>query len=140
MPVLAPGTGKTRRDYLWAVARDQRGHGGRDPPIVVFHHSRSRSAKTALRLLGDYAGGGVLHVDGYRGYDALADPGRIRNPWGLAYCRVGGVVAEPLPSQTRTSRFPVPHRPVSLTGLAIYERSGPAAAGTERGSPPSVPK
>ena len=86
VPVLAPGTGKTRRDYLWAVARDQRGHGGRDPPIVVFHHSRSRSAKTALRLLGDYAGGGVLHVDGYRGYDALADPGRIRNPWGLAYC------------------------------------------------------
>ena len=36
VPVLAPGTGKTRRDYLWAVARDQRGYGGADPPIVVF--------------------------------------------------------------------------------------------------------
>ena len=39
IPVVAPGTSKTRRDYLRAVARDQRGHGGRDPPIVVFHHS-----------------------------------------------------------------------------------------------------
>ncbi len=27
VPVLAPGTGQTRLDYLWAIARDQRGHG-----------------------------------------------------------------------------------------------------------------
>ena len=56
VPVLAPGTGKTRRDYLWAVARDQRGYDGPDPPAVVFNHSRSRSAKTALNLLRGYAG------------------------------------------------------------------------------------
>ena len=86
VPVLAPGSGKTRRDYLWAVARDQRGYGGADPPIVVFHHSRSRSSKTALNLMRDYGGGGVLHVDGYAGYDALADPGRVMDPWDLAYC------------------------------------------------------
>ena len=38
VPVLASGSGKTRRDYLWAVARDQRGYGGTDPQFVVFHH------------------------------------------------------------------------------------------------------
>ena len=60
VPVLAPGTGQTRLDYLWAIARDQRGHGGPDPPIVEFHHSRNRSAKVALELMRDYAGGDPL--------------------------------------------------------------------------------
>ena len=60
VPVLATGSGKTRRDYLWAVARHQRGYGDADPPMVVFHHSRSRSAKTALNPIRDCAGGGVL--------------------------------------------------------------------------------
>ena len=88
VPVLAPGTGQTRLDYLWAIARDQRGHGGPDPPIVEFHHSRNRSAKVALELMRDYAGGDPLHVDGYTVYDALGDPGRVSNPWDLAYCWV----------------------------------------------------
>ena len=74
VPVLAPGTGKTRLDYLWAIARDQRGYAGADPPIVVFHHSRNRSAKVALELMKGYTGGGPLHVDGYRVYDALGEP------------------------------------------------------------------
>jgi transposase len=86
VPVLAPGTGKTGRDYLWAVARDQRGCGGTDPPLVVFHHSRSRRSKTTLNLMRDYAGGGVLYVDGYAEYDALANPRTVRDLWDLAYC------------------------------------------------------
>ena len=86
VPVLAPGTGKTRLDYLWAIARDQRGYGGADPPIVVFHHSRNRSAKVALELMKGYTGGGPLHVDGYRVYDALGDPRQSASPWVLAYC------------------------------------------------------
>ena len=88
VPVLAPGTGQTRLDYLWAIARDQRGHGGPDPPIVEFHHSRNQCAKVALELMRDYAGGDPLHVDGYTVYDALGDPGRVSNPWDLAYCWV----------------------------------------------------
>jgi len=86
LPVMAPGTGKTRLDYLWAIARDQRGYGGADPPIVVFHHSRHRSAKVALELMRGYTGGGPLHVDGYRVYDALGDPKQTVSPWVLAYC------------------------------------------------------
>ena len=35
VPVLAPGTGQTRLDYLWAIARDQRGHGGPDGDVPI---------------------------------------------------------------------------------------------------------
>lgn len=87
VPVLAPGTGKVRRDYLWAIVRDDRGHGGADPPIVVFRHSRSRTAETARTLLKDHAGR-VLQVDGYQGYDSLADPAFTERPWEIAYCWV----------------------------------------------------
>lgn len=85
VPVLAPGTGKTRKDYLWAVVRDQRGWGGADPPIVVFQHSRSRSAETAQRIFKDFSGG-TLTVDGYAGYDALADARRTNTPWTISHC------------------------------------------------------
>ena len=85
VPVLAPHTGKTRKDYLWAVVRDQRGWGGGDPPIVVFHHSRSRSAQTAQEIFRDFRGG-TLTVDGYVGYDALGDPRKSNRPWGISYC------------------------------------------------------
>lgn len=54
--------------------------------IVMFQHSRSPGSKTALSCMRDYAGGGVLHVDGYAGCDALPDPCRVREPWDLAYC------------------------------------------------------
>jgi transposase len=87
VPVLAPGTGKTRKDFLWAVVRDQRGWGGGDPPIIVFQHSRSRSTETAQKIFKDYKGG-ILTVDGYAGYDALADPKRTNQPWDISYCWV----------------------------------------------------
>jgi transposase len=85
VPVLAPRTGKTRKDYLWAVVRDQRGWGGDDPPIVVFQHSRSRSAETAKKIFTGFKGG-CLTVDGYAGYDALGDPKKTNQPWGITYC------------------------------------------------------
>lgn len=85
VPVLAPRTGKTRKDYLWAVVRDQRGWGGDDPPIVVFQHSRSRSAETAKKIFAGFKGGTVT-VDGYAAYDALGDPKKTNRPWGIAYC------------------------------------------------------
>ncbi len=85
VPVLAPRTGKTRKDYLWAVVRDQRGWGGADPPIVVFQHSRSRSAETAKKIFTGFKGG-ALTVDGYAGYEALGDPKKTNRPWCITYC------------------------------------------------------
>ncbi len=34
--VLAPSTGKTKTGYLWAMVRDDRAHGGADPPAIVY--------------------------------------------------------------------------------------------------------
>lgn len=61
------------------------GGGGSDPPIVVFQHSRSRSAETAKTIFTGFKGG-TLTVDGYAGYDALANPKRTNRPWDISYC------------------------------------------------------
>src|SRR3546814_20297836 len=34
--VLAPSSGKTKTGYLWAMVRDDRPHGGVDPPAIVY--------------------------------------------------------------------------------------------------------
>jgi transposase len=47
VPVLAPGTGKVRKDYLWVILRDQRGWSGCDPPIV-FGPALEPVARSAL--------------------------------------------------------------------------------------------
>jgi len=85
VPVLAPGTGEVRTDWLWVVLRDQRGWGGGDPPIVVFHRARSRAGKVAQEILTGFSGGTLL-VDGHGGYDQLADPKKTAKPWDIAYC------------------------------------------------------
>jgi transposase len=69
-PVLDPGRGRTKTGYLWAVLRDDRGHGGADPPIVVYHYAPGRSGKHAEHILDGFDG--ILQVDGYQGYHRLA--------------------------------------------------------------------
>ena len=84
-PVLDPGRGRTKTGYLWAVLRDDRGHGGADPPIVVYHYAPGRSGEHAERILEGFDG--VLQVDGYGGYHRLARPGRRSGaPLRLAWC------------------------------------------------------
>jgi transposase len=84
-PVLDPGHGRTKTGYLWAVLRDDRGHGGADPPIVVYHYAPGRSGAHAEQILEGF--NGVLQVDGYGGYHRLARPGRRGGaPLRLAWC------------------------------------------------------
>ena len=85
VPVLAPGTGKVRKDYLWVMPRDQRCWGGADAPIVVFHHSRNRSGEVAQEILKKFRRG-TLMVDGHPVYDVLTDPKQTERPWMTAYC------------------------------------------------------
>jgi hypothetical protein len=70
MPVLDPGRGRTKKGYAWAIARDDRPWGGRNPPAVVFHYAPGRGAEHAKALLGGYRG--ILQCDGYGAYKALA--------------------------------------------------------------------
>jgi transposase len=83
-PVLDPGRGKTKTGYLWAIARDDRPWGSPDPPAVVYSYAPGRGGVHAVKLLDGFTG--VLQVDGYAGYNALADPARPGGPVTLVYC------------------------------------------------------
>lgn len=85
MPVLAPSTGKTKKGFIWAMLRDDRPWGGADPPGVVFTYAPGRAGIHAETMLKGFEG--VLQVDGYTGYNRLADGrraegGRVQ----LAFC------------------------------------------------------
>lgn len=80
-PVLDPGRGRTKTGQLWAYARDDRPWGGKDPPMVAYVYAADRRAERPDGHLGDFAG--ILQVDGYGGYAALA---RRRGQVQLAFC------------------------------------------------------
>ena len=79
-PVLDPGRGRTKTGQLFAYARDDRPWGGADPPGVAYLYAPDRKGENAVRHLQGFVG--VLQVDGYAGYKALAD----RNAVSLAFC------------------------------------------------------
>ena len=80
-PVLDPGRGRTKTGQLWAYARDDRPWSGNDPPMVAYVYAADRKGERAEAHLGDFAG--ILQVDGYGGYAALA---RRRQQIQLAFC------------------------------------------------------
>ena len=80
-PVLDPGRGRTKTGQLWAYARDDRPWGGGDPPMVAYVYAADRKGERAEAHLGDFAG--ILQVDGYGGYTALA---KRRQQINLAFC------------------------------------------------------
>jgi len=80
-PVLDPGRGRTKTGQLWAYARDDRPWGGHSPPLVAYVYAPDRKGERAEAHLGDFAG--ILQVDGYGGYTALA---KRRQGIQLAFC------------------------------------------------------
>ena len=66
-PVLDPERGRTKKGYLWAVARDDRPWGGSDPPAVAYTDAPGRGGEHAQRILAGFTG--VLQVDAYAGYN-----------------------------------------------------------------------
>jgi transposase len=80
-PVLDPGRGRTQTGYFWALARDPRHYGSKDPPIVVHVYAPGRGAEHPRKFLASFQG--VLQCDGYNVYKALA---RDRPGVTLAHC------------------------------------------------------
>lgn len=66
---LEPGSGKTRKAYLWAYRSNDLQPG---PRIIVFDYQPGRSGAHARGFLGDWRG--HLMVDDYSGYKALFIP------------------------------------------------------------------
>jgi transposase len=79
-PVLDPGRGRTRTGQLWAYARDDRPWSGPAPPAVAYVYAPDRKAERPAAHLQGFRG--LLQVDGYAGYRALAEAGQVE----LAFC------------------------------------------------------
>ena len=75
VPILVPGTGKTRTGRLWTYVRDERSHAGVRPPAAVFFVSPDRKGAHPLAHLTSFEG--VLQADGYAGFNGLYERGRI---------------------------------------------------------------
>jgi transposase len=70
LPILAPGTGKAQKSYLWAYAVDNRPFGGSGPIMVAFRFEDSRAGDCVAEHLDGYKG--VVQVDGYNAYNSIA--------------------------------------------------------------------
>ena len=79
-PVLDPGRGRTKTGQLWAYARDDRPWDGTAPPAVAYVYAPDRKSDRPVQHLKGFSG--VLQVDGYAGYGALAATGAVQ----LAFC------------------------------------------------------
>jgi transposase len=69
VPVLAPGNGKTREGRFWIYLRDERPHGGKGPPAVLYRYTPNRKGEHCREHLAAFKG--HLHADGYAGFAKL---------------------------------------------------------------------
>ena len=69
VPVLAPGTGKTKTGRLWTYVRDDRPAGDTAAPAVWFAYSPNRQGEHPQQHLKDFRG--TLQADAYAGFNAL---------------------------------------------------------------------
>ena len=75
VPVLAPGTGRTRTARLWAYVRDERPWAGPAPPAVLYRYSPNRKGEHPRMHLAGFQG--ALQADGYAGFDGLYQDSRV---------------------------------------------------------------
>lgn len=76
VPVLAPGSGRTKTGRLWVYLRDERPHGGQDPPAVIYRYTPDRKGERPREHLKRFAG--FLQADGYAGFNELYATGPER--------------------------------------------------------------
>jgi transposase len=75
VPVLDPGRGKTKEGRLWAYVRDERPFAGTAPPAALYVYSPDRKGERPEAHLKAFTG--ILHADGYAGFNRLFETGRI---------------------------------------------------------------
>jgi hypothetical protein len=74
VPVLAPGSGKTKTGRLWVYVRDDRPFCGPAPPAAAYFYSPDRKGERPRAHLKDFTG--FLQADAYSGFEELYDPRR----------------------------------------------------------------
>jgi hypothetical protein len=85
VPVLAPGNGKTKTGRLWTYVRDDRPAGDATPAAVWFAYSPDRKGEHPQAHLNHFTG--TLQADGYAGFDAVYETGRIQEAACWAHVR-----------------------------------------------------
>ena len=75
VPVLAPGTGKTKTGRLWVYVRDERPFAGARPPAALYCYSADRKGEHPRTHLKAFSG--VIQADGYAGFTGLFAGNRI---------------------------------------------------------------
>lgn len=85
VPVLAPGTGKTKTGRLWTYVRDGRPHGSERAPAACYFYSPDRKGEHPQAHLKSFKG--VLHADGYAGFNAIFEKGAIAEAACWAHAR-----------------------------------------------------
>ena len=85
VPVLAPGTGKTKTGRLWTYVRDDRPAGGDAAPAVWFAYSPDRKGEHPQQHLREFRG--TLQADAYAGFNQLYANGRIQEAACWAHVR-----------------------------------------------------
>ncbi len=85
VPVLAPGTGKTKTGRLWTYVRDDPPSGSTQPPAVWFAYSPDRRGEHPQQHLKNFKG--VLQADAYAGFNKLYEDGAIQQAPCLAHIR-----------------------------------------------------
>lgn len=106
-PVLDPGRRQTKKGFFWAIASDDRGHGGPDPPVVLFRYAPGRGGAHAERFLQGFRGR-FLQCDGYDGYERLTGVERPEGPWTLVHC--WSHLRRRFVKQMRNTKSPIPDR------------------------------
>ncbi len=85
VPVLAPGTGKTKLGRLWTYVRDDRPAGDQAAPAVWFVYSPDRKGEHPHRHLASFRG--TLQADGYAGFNRLYAGDRMQEAACWAHVR-----------------------------------------------------
>src|SRR4051794_27266599 len=134
VPVLAPGTGKTKTGRLWTYVRDERPFAGSRPPAALFFYSPDRKGEHPQAHLKDFRG--VIHVDGYAGFNELFAGGRIVEAACWRMCGANSSMFTPppprrsprkhstaSPSFMRSRRQSTDHRPTGHESSASSSQS-----------------
>jgi transposase len=85
VPVLAPGTGKTKTGRFWTYVRDNRPAGDKTAPAVWFAYSPNRKGEHPQQHLAKFEG--ILQADAFAGFNALYQSGAIQEAPCLAHIR-----------------------------------------------------
>jgi hypothetical protein len=128
-PVLDPGRRRTKKGFFWAIASNDRGHGGTGPPIVLFRYAPGRGGAHAESFLEGFRGR-FLQCDGYDGYALLTRIQRSEGAWALVHC--WSHLRRRFVKLVRTTKSPIAEAALRHIA-ALY-----AVEASVRGAPPAV--